>query len=61
MDGCPISSEAERQRLINCLEAAIKRRASEVQTWECLKHMSICCTNMGMFKKHVYLTYKRGN
>ncbi|XP_021900213.1 ACT domain-containing protein ACR4-like [Carica papaya] len=29
MDGCPISSEAERQRLINCLEAAIKRRASE--------------------------------
>ncbi|KAE8023726.1 hypothetical protein FH972_009394 [Carpinus fangiana] len=28
-DGCPISSEAERQRLINCLEAAIKRRTSE--------------------------------
>ncbi|KAM7464770.1 hypothetical protein LguiA_032891 [Lonicera macranthoides] len=29
MDGCPISSEAERQRVINCLEAAIKRRTSE--------------------------------
>ncbi|KAK8648134.1 hypothetical protein V6N13_128896 [Hibiscus sabdariffa] len=29
MDGCPISSEAERQRVIHCLEAAIKRRASE--------------------------------
>lgn len=28
-DGCPISSEAERQRLINCLEAAITRRTSE--------------------------------
>nr|GMD79238.1 ACT domain-containing protein ACR4-like [Ipomoea batatas] len=28
MDGCPISSEAERQRLIHCLEAAIKRRTS---------------------------------
>ncbi|XP_021723058.1 ACT domain-containing protein ACR4-like [Chenopodium quinoa] len=28
-DGCPISSEAERQRLINCLEAAISRRTSE--------------------------------
>ncbi|KAK4773523.1 hypothetical protein SAY87_028542 [Trapa incisa] len=28
-DGYPISSEAERQRVINCLEAAIKRRASE--------------------------------
>lgn len=34
MDGCPISSEAERQRVIHCLEAAIKRRTSEVQTWE---------------------------
>ncbi|CAI0381332.1 unnamed protein product [Linum tenue] len=29
MDGSPISSEAERQRVINCLEAAIKRRTSE--------------------------------
>ncbi|KAM7468789.1 hypothetical protein LguiB_016351 [Lonicera macranthoides] len=29
MDGCPISSEAERQRVINCLEAAIKRRTLE--------------------------------
>ncbi|EOX99734.1 ACT domain repeat 4 isoform 1 [Theobroma cacao] len=29
MDGCPVSSEPERQRVINCLEAAIKRRASE--------------------------------
>ncbi|KAI3452564.1 hypothetical protein Pfo_009228 [Paulownia fortunei] len=28
-DGCPISSEAERQRVIHCLEAAVKRRASE--------------------------------
>lgn len=28
-DGCPISSEAERQRVIDCLEAAIKRRISE--------------------------------
>ncbi|XP_062110764.1 ACT domain-containing protein ACR4-like [Humulus lupulus] len=29
MDGCPISSEAERQRVISCLEAAIRRRTSE--------------------------------
>ncbi|CAI0627397.1 unnamed protein product, partial [Linum tenue] len=29
IDGSPISSEAERQRVINCLEAAIKRRTSE--------------------------------
>ncbi|KAJ3692603.1 hypothetical protein LUZ60_011698 [Juncus effusus] len=28
-DGSPISSEAERQRVIQCLRAAIKRRASE--------------------------------
>lgn len=30
MDGCPISSEAEQQRVILCLKAAIKRRTSEV-------------------------------
>ncbi|XP_044501255.1 ACT domain-containing protein ACR6-like isoform X2 [Mangifera indica] len=29
IDGFPISSEAERQRVIVCLEAAIERRASE--------------------------------
>ncbi|CAK8541062.1 unnamed protein product [Lathyrus sativus] len=29
VDGFPISSEAERERLIQCLEAAIERRASE--------------------------------
>ncbi|KAJ4821836.1 hypothetical protein Tsubulata_018552 [Turnera subulata] len=29
VDGSPISSEAERQRVINCLEAAIRRRTSE--------------------------------
>ncbi|KAL1361170.1 ACT domain-containing protein ACR4 isoform X2 [Arachis ipaensis] len=29
IDGYPISSEAERQRVIHCLEAAIKRRTSE--------------------------------
>ncbi|KAE8672452.1 ACT domain-containing protein ACR3 [Hibiscus syriacus] len=30
VDGLPISSEAERVRVIQCLEAAIERRASEV-------------------------------
>ncbi|XP_020980773.1 ACT domain-containing protein ACR6 isoform X2 [Arachis duranensis] len=30
VDGFPISSEAERDRLVQCLEAAIERRASEV-------------------------------
>ncbi|GFP92580.1 histidine kinase 5 [Phtheirospermum japonicum] len=30
MDGCLVSSEADRQRVIHCLKAAIKRRASEV-------------------------------
>ena len=29
MDGLPISSEAERERVIQCLEAAIERRAYE--------------------------------
>lgn len=30
MDGTPISSEAEKQRVILCLVAAIERRASQV-------------------------------
>ncbi|KAF3779920.1 ACT domain-containing protein [Nymphaea thermarum] len=29
MDGCTVSLEAERQRLIRCLEAAIRRQSSE--------------------------------
>ena len=30
VDGCPVSSEGEKQRLVHCLEAAIRRRRSEV-------------------------------
>lgn len=30
MDGVPISSEAERERVMQCLEAAVERRGSEV-------------------------------
>jgi UTP:GlnB (protein PII) uridylyltransferase len=30
VDGLPINSEAEQERVIQCLEAAIERRASEV-------------------------------
>ena len=30
IDGSPVNSEAERQRVIQCLEAAIERRVSEV-------------------------------
>lgn len=29
IDGCPVSSEGEKQRLIHCLEAAIRRRSTE--------------------------------
>ncbi|KAF3775120.1 ACT domain-containing protein [Nymphaea thermarum] len=29
LDGCPVNSEAERQRLVQCLQAAIERRVSE--------------------------------
>ncbi|KAG0502727.1 hypothetical protein HPP92_002799 [Vanilla planifolia] len=28
-DGCPVSSEGEKQRLVHCLEAAIKRRSTD--------------------------------
>jgi hypothetical protein len=30
MDGSPISSEAERQHVVKCVQAAIERRGSEV-------------------------------
>jgi hypothetical protein len=30
IDGSPVNSEAERKRIIHCLEAAIERRVSEV-------------------------------
>lgn len=30
IDGSPVKSDAERERVIQCLEAAIKRRVSEV-------------------------------
>lgn len=35
VDGFPVNSEAERQRVIQCLEAAIERRVSEVWTIRC--------------------------
>lgn len=45
VDGSPISSEAERQRVINCLEAAIRRRTPEVQmfaTSMLISNFSLC-------------------
>ena len=30
IDGSPVKSDAERERVIQCLEAAIERRVSEV-------------------------------
>ncbi len=30
MDGCTLDTEAEKDRVIKCLEAAIQRRISEV-------------------------------
>ncbi|KAK1381556.1 ACT domain-containing protein ACR4-like [Heracleum sosnowskyi] len=37
IDGCPINSEAERQRVMHCLEASIRRRTSEGVSLE------LCC------------------
>jgi UTP:GlnB (protein PII) uridylyltransferase len=40
IDGCPVNSEAERKRIIQCLEAAIERRVSEVtQQHASIKHI----------------------
>jgi hypothetical protein len=39
IDGSPVNSDAERQRVIQCLEAAIERRVSEVST---LIRLGIC-------------------
>jgi hypothetical protein len=30
IDGSPVNSDAEKERIIQCLEAAIERRVSEV-------------------------------
>lgn len=38
VDGSPVNSEAERQRVIQCLEAAIERRVSEVNKTATLLH-----------------------
>lgn len=40
-DGIPISSEAERQRVIQCLQAAVERRASKVTTSNLLDSQKI--------------------
>lgn len=31
MDGCTLDSEGEKERVMKCLEAAIRRRVSEVR------------------------------
>ena len=31
MDGCTLDTEGERERVVKCLEAAIRRRISEVR------------------------------
>ena len=36
IDGSPVKSDAERQRVIQCLEAAIERRVSEVSITDLL-------------------------
>lgn len=33
VDGSPVKSDAERERVIQCLEAGIERRVSEVRTY----------------------------
>lgn len=47
MDGLPVSSEAERQRVIECLEAAIERRAFEVDKQ--LQKMEIHASHICIF------------
>lgn len=49
-DGTPISSEPEQQRVIQCLQAAIQRRASEVcyhqpYIFNCLRNFVILTAN----------------
>ena len=40
MDGCTLDTEAEKERVIKCIEAAIQRRVSEVL---CLKISMFFC------------------
>jgi hypothetical protein len=41
IDGSPVNSDAERQRVIQCLEAAIERRVSEVSTINMVRNLPI--------------------
>lgn len=56
IDGSPVKSDAERQRVIQCLEAAIERRVSEVRT---LPYVSVKKHN-NAFCFHLPLVYKNG-
>lgn len=44
VDGLPISSDAEGERVVQCLEAAIERRTSEV--WHCRYEGTILRKNL---------------
>jgi UTP:GlnB (protein PII) uridylyltransferase len=54
IDGSPVNSEAERQRVIQCLEAAIERRVSEVTGQ---KYLLLC--DSIYFVLIVYVTFLR--
>lgn len=45
MDGVPISSEAERERVMQCLEAAIERRGNEVLISDLSPRSKTCVHN----------------
>lgn len=46
LDGSPVNSDAERQRLIQCLEAAIERRVCEVSCAGFILRTSIRSVNL---------------
>ena len=43
IDGSPVKSDAERQRVIQCLAAAIERRVSELSDLLTLLDLSFLC------------------
>lgn len=53
IDGSPVKSDAERERVIQCLEAAIERRVSEVRNTQLIIQGSRLYHNHSLTHKHV--------
>lgn len=60
VDGLPIGSEAERERITQCLEAAIERRASEVLSTFTGRNIHLLLLGSGELRKRLFVGFGTG-